>query len=702
MNLTFPEIVNVFNKEKLIGMILNGPDKYPGAKYIKKSDSKYRTIRLNADNVGVIQSELQYGDIVERHLCNGDYVLFNRQPSLHKMSMMAHKVRVMEYDTFRLNVCCTPSYNADYDGDEMNMHVPQSLQTENELIELASVSTQIISPKDSAPIISVVQDIALGIFKMTHDDVNLLEKQVFNLLANNTRFTGKVPMPNEVTGFSPTALRPNDTQLWSGQKILSSVFPPTLNTAVGNVVIENGEIKKGILSKKTYQDMTNGVVHAVYNDLGKEETASLFDNTQRLVCDWLVYHGFSVGVSDLIIDKKTKADINVALEKIENDVDEFFNVIHRGAMDNNTMLTNEQYVEKQLSEIISSGNKTVECSVIHDENIKSTDNRLLSMINSKSKGNLINVIQMMGTVGQCSVDGKRINYGFDNRTLPHYCKYNDGPEARGFVKHSFIDGLTPQEFFFHAMGGREGLIDTAVKPSETGYLQRKLVKAMEDMKVHFDMSVRNANGQIIQFLYGDDGMHSCKLEKQHMTYLKFGTTLDDIKTNFFAEGVKSFKGYVNNEVFKRMSVKATAKVIDKQLLDYFNMIIDDRQFIIEKILKFKSEATLIYPIAFNRTINNIISIYALNKLKTVSDLSVDYIFEKMEELYALKVSNVTDGNRILHILLRHFFNPKRLIQELGFTKDAFDYLCKHVEHTFYKSLVHPSELVGVVSAQIFG
>lgn len=698
MNLTFPEIVNEFNRDHLMKIIKNGPDNYPGAKYIKKVKSNYRTIMLNDSNIDDI--EIDNGDIVERHLRDGDYVLFNRQPSLHKMSMMAHKVRVMEYDTFRLNVCCTPSYNADYDGDEMNMHVPQSLQTENELIELASVTTQIISPKDSAPIISVVQDIALGIYKITHDDVKLLEKQVFNLIANNTRFTGKIPQPSAKS--KPCNGSSISNKIWYGSKVLSSVFPPTLNTRVGEVHIEDGDIKSGILSKKTYQDMTNGIVHAIYNDLGKEETRSIFDNTQRIICDWLVYNGFSVGVSDLIIDNTTKSTISGALKLIDTDVDEFMNKLYKNEIENPTIMTNEEFVEKSLANIMNKHNVSIEKAVLKDENIKSSENRMLNMVNSKSKGNIINVLQMMGTVGQCSVEGKRINYGFDNRTLPHYHKYNDSPEARGYVKHSFIDGLTPQEFFFHAMGGREGLIDTAVKTSETGYIQRKLVKAMEDMKVHFDMSVRNANGQIVQFLYGDDGMHSCKLEKQHMSYLKYGTTIDDIKTKFFSEGVKSFKGYVTGDVFKDMNTKATRTTIDAKLLEYFNNIIDDRMFIIEKVLKFKSDEFIIYPISFNRIINNIISIYSLKKLKAPSDLNVSYIFQKLDELYKLKVSNVTDGNKIMHILLRHFFNPKTLIQEYGFTKDAFDYMCNLVQHTFHKSLVHPSELVGVVSAQSIG
>ena len=258
---------------------------------------------------------------------DGDYVLFNRQPSLHKMSMMAHRVRVMHYDTFRLNVCCTPSYNADYDGDEMNMHVPQSLQTENELIQLASVPTQIISPKDSSPIISVVQDIALGIYKITHDDIKLREKQVMNLISNNTRFAGHVPKADGLFSSKDKELK----KLWYGKSILSTVFPPTLTTRVGDAIIEDGKVTlgSGVLSKKTYQDMTNGIIHAVYNDLGQEETKSLFDNTQRLICDWLVYNGFSVGVSDLIIDNDTKGIIKTALTNIEKEVSTFMNDVYK-------------------------------------------------------------------------------------------------------------------------------------------------------------------------------------------------------------------------------------------------------------------------------------------------------------------------------------------------------------------------------------
>jgi len=459
MNLTFPETVNKFNFDKLKKLIANGPDAYPGAKYIKKFPD-YRTVRINARNSQEIQN-IQDGDIVERHLLDGDYVLFNRQPSLHKMSMMSHRVRVMQGDTFRLNVCCTPSYNADYDGDEMNMHVPQSAQTENELRQLASVPTQIMSPKDSSPIISIVQDITLGVYKLTHDDTFLTQKQTMNILSNNSKFNGKLPDDTHSKG---------QMNMISGKDILSTIIPPTVSTEVKSgdlktARIINGRITKdsGQLNKDTFQKMSTGIVHSVFNDIGAEETTALFDNTQRLICDFLVYNGFSVGVSDLMLCDKTKKHIDECLKQMIEKTNDYSKTVENNQIENKTMLTNEQRFESHISSITSNTNNSIQKAVLDDPSIKSSDNRMLNMINSKSKGNIINVLQMMGVVGQCSVEGKRINYGFDDRTLPHFQKYDDSPEARGFVKHSFIDGLNPQEFFFHAMGGREGLIDTAVK-----------------------------------------------------------------------------------------------------------------------------------------------------------------------------------------------------------------------------------------------
>lgn len=705
MNLTFPETVNPFNRAKLASLIRNGPDKFPGAKFIKKVNSDYRTIKINERNVLDVMN-IENGDIVERHLLDGDYVLFNRQPSLHKMSMMSHRVRVMHHDTFRLNVCCTPSYNADYDGDEMNMHVPQSKQTLNELKQLASVPTQIISPKDSSPIISIVQDITLGVFKITSKNTYLTQKQVMNLLANNTKFTGVMPSDAKSSQF----------ELTSGKAILSTVIPPTISTEVqsGDIraVIKDGVITddSGPLNKDTFQKMSTGIVHSVYNDVGVDETTALFDNTQRLICDFLVYNGFSVGVSDLMLSPLTKNVIKKSLSDMQSECSKFMSQVQKNEFKNDKMMTNEQYVESKMGEFIDKCNKEIQNKVMKDANISSEDNRMLNMIDSKSKGNIVNVLQMMGAVGQVVVEGKRISYGFDDRTLPHYQKYDDSPEARGFVKHSFIDGLNPQEFFFHAMGGREGLIDTAVKTSETGYLQRKLVKAMEDAKVHYDMSVRNASGQIISFMYGDDGMDSTKLEKQFIPYLKSDLSnpysIIDLKERYLVETYLKFKDYILPDVFKKSKPKDLTMIefrrnMNKKLYDYFEQVVVDRRFVIERILAFENASNITYPIAFKRLIDSAATLHQLKEGVKV-DLTPEYIFNKLDELGSLSVSRSNPCNRVLNILLRAFLNPKDLIMKRSFTKAAFDVLCSNIVAQFQKAVSNPSEMVGVVAAQSIG
>ena len=468
MNLTFPEVVNKHNVNYLTELVRRGPDEYPGAKFVKKHDP-FRTLRLR--NIDRDQIELEMGDIVDRHLINGDYVLFNRQPSLHKMSMQGHRVRVMPFDTFRLNVCVTKNYNADFDGDEMNIHVPQSLQTRNELMMLASVPTQVLTPKDSKPILSVVQDVALGIYRITKSGVFVTEKQLFNLLCSNPKFAGNRPPPSDVRGAK---------KLWSGRQLLSTIIPPNVNYSGANnsfnenkeggdpenhVKIECGEIKTGRVDTKIYQDRSKGLIHSIYNEYGPEETRLFFDNTQQLICNWLVLNGFSVGISDLVVDKDTMTSLDAIIHNMKVKVYDIIRNVHTSSFKNDTMMSMNAKFEHDVNEMLNAAINSA--GKVALQKLDDSTNRMINMIKAGSKGNALNISQMVGCLGQQNVDGRRIGYGFEHRTLPHYNKYDDGPESRGFVESSFIKGLTPQEFFFHSMGGREGLIDTAVK-SVTG------------------------------------------------------------------------------------------------------------------------------------------------------------------------------------------------------------------------------------------
>ena len=256
---------------------------------------------------------------------------------------------------------------------------------------------------------------------------------------------------------------------------------------------------------------SRGIVHIIYNDYGQDKTKEFLDNVQYIITNYLLITGFSCGISDLIADDETMKKMEETIQEKKNEVESIIQQVHLNVFENLTGKPNSEHFEMKVNNVLNRANREAGKLGLKSLN---ADNRFVNMVNAGSKGSDLNISQMIACLGQQNIDGKRIPNGFNDRTLPHFCKYDDGPEARGFVENSFINGLTPQEFFFHAMGGREGLIDTAVKTSETGYIQRKLVKAMEDLKVTYDLTVRNAAGNIVQFLYGEDGIDSTKIESQ--------------------------------------------------------------------------------------------------------------------------------------------------------------------------------------------
>lgn len=346
----------------------------------------------------------------------------------------------------------------------MNAHIPQSLQSRNELIQLASVPTQILTPKDSKPIVSIVQDVALGVYRLTKSNITLSERQFMNLLATNPKFFGRIPEP----------FIKGDAAKWTGRQLLSTIIPSKVNYRGANksfddkkgkdnenfVIIENGEITQGRIDTKIYQDRTKGLVHSIYNEYGPEETRLFFDNTQQLICNWLVLNGFSVGISDLVVDQDTMTSLKQVIHDMKVKVYDMIRNIHVGNFQNISRMSNNDKFETEVNNIL---NQTIkDAGKIGLEKINDMNNRMINMIKSGSKGNTVNVSQMVACLGQQNIEGRRIQYGFDDRTLPHFTKYDDGPEARGFVESSFITGLSPQEFFFHSMGGREGLIDESL------------------------------------------------------------------------------------------------------------------------------------------------------------------------------------------------------------------------------------------------
>ena len=739
-NLTTPEVVNSFNIEDLQEFVYNGSSSWPGAKsIIKKNGNKFLITENNKMNM-----KLELGDTVNRHIVDNDYVLFNRQPSLHKMSMMGHRVKVMKGDTFRLNVSVTPPYNADFDGDEMNMHVPQSIDSMVELINIASVTKQIISPRENKPIITVVQDTLLGLYKLTHSEViefnegsqlhygentniyNISDstktdkcvdsclytyKQLINIISDLSTFDGSIPESDnsfELNGIV--------TPLWSGKSILSYILPENINLEMSNsgydnnkndsdssnrkkgllsqynekvniVKIVNGVIKHGTFDKGLFSKTSKGLIHTIYNDLGSERTCDFINDLQKIISYILLVEGFSVGISDMIAGKKINDKIKQTISERKLQIEDMMQEFHLNIFEGIPGQTNKDYFESKVNGIL---NKTInETGKIGLENLD-PKNRATYMINSGSKGKLTNIAQMVACLGQQNVDGKRIPYGFEGRTLPHYYKYDDSSEARGFVENSFISGQTPQEFFFHAMGGREGLIDTAVKTAQTGYVQRQLVKAMEDLKVGYDYSVRGSTGSIIQFIYGNDGMDGTNIESQslYITKLSYEKLLDKY---YFDENVDWTK-YYNKTLAEK------AKNCKKDFFDnIFYNLLDYREYLVCHIFNGTVHNNINYPIHIQRIVENTV------KIKKKSNMLPNDIAKGNERLInSLYIQDNFKNNKILEILIHIHLNPKVLISEYKISRDEYKVIINIIKKQFHESKISPGEMVGAVAAQSIG
>lgn len=688
-NLTFAEVVNRFSVARLRQVVRNGPSVYPGARFVRKLTLQGQTIRLaSVSNLGEVADALEVGDIVDRHLVDGDCVMFNRQPSLHKMSMMAHRIRVLPHETFRLNVCVTPCYNADFDGDEMNMHVPQSTQTHEEIRSLASVEKQIISPKDSKPIVSIVQDVVLGVFLMTATSPNVPEFKIsqqdaFNLLGSLTTTY------DQEGGLSMRSLKQMlaSKKAWTGRELLSRVLPRYLTLRSNNLNIVDGEILSGKVTKSAFQAQSKGILHMVNNDLGGRRAIRLLNDTQRLVCDWLVRHGFSVGASDAILPPATLAKISDAHDDMDERVRNLVTSLHDGRFRNPSTKSNSDAFEDALSGIVAECRKMIESESL--ASVDAVTNRLMTMIESGSKGNNVNMTQIAACVGQQMVDNQRISYSLDHRTLPHFCKFDDTPSARGYVKSSFAHGLNPQEFFFHAIGGREGLIDTAVKTSSSGYTQRKLAKAMEDLKLWHDGTLRKANGAIVQFLYGEDGMDPTSIEKQRLPTLSMSNSAI---MDAFGSGMKTSAASLPNGIASKMTRAAQLawKKSATALLEvHVRKLVEDKENIVFKVFNGRDQGEdVLFPV----NVEHLLSLHAAARdPETLFDIDVSKALDAIN-------SFARDVPKMLGVIVRCHASPRKLV-EMRCTAQGLEAALSAMRDRLISSYAHAGELSGIIAAQ---
>ncbi|CAD6991779.1 unnamed protein product [Ceratitis capitata] len=558
--LSYPVPVTPWNVAELRKMVMNGPDIHPGANYIQ--DEKGYTTLIPADNAAKRESMAKllfnYPEngikVVHRHVLNGDVLLLNRQPSLHRPSIMAHKARILPGEkTFRLHYSNCKAYNADFDGDEMNAHFPQSEVARAEAYNLVNVASNYLVPKDGTPLGGLIQDHVISGVKLSIRG-RFFNREDYQQLV----YQGLSHLRHKIKLLPPTILKP--TVLWSGKQVLSTIIinlipegysrinlhtqakinskqwvvsPPHVAAcaALGggdlcesNVIIHKGELLTGVLDKQQYGATTYGLIHCMYELYGGEVSTHLLTAFTKVFTSFLQREGFTLGVQDILVTANADAQRRKIVKESRNVGDSAV----AAALELEEIPSLDVLVEKMEDAYI----KDPKFRVILDRKYKALldgytndinrtclpdgliskfpQNNLQLMVLSGAKGSMVNTMQISCLLGQIELEGKRPPLMISGKSLPSFTSFETSPKSGGFIDGRFMTGIQPQDFFFHCMAGREGLIDTAVKTSRSGYLQRCLIKHLEGLTVGYDMTVRDSDSSVVQYLYGEDGLDILK------------------------------------------------------------------------------------------------------------------------------------------------------------------------------------------------
>ncbi|OCK74654.1 beta and beta-prime subunits of DNA dependent RNA-polymerase [Lepidopterella palustris CBS 459.81] len=556
--LTYPEPVTNHNFYDLKEAVLNGPNKWPGAVAIENEHGQVINLKKkNFEERQALANQLlapTSTDVngarnkkVHRHLNNGDVVIMNRQPTLHKPSMMAHRARVLPGEkTIRMHYANCNTYNADFDGDEMNMHFPQNEIARAEAATIADTDHQYLSATAGKPLRGLIQDhISMGVW-LTNRDTFFNREDYQQLLYAALRPEDSHTTSGTLITIQPAILRPRP--LWTGKQVITTVLrnikpethpgltlsskSSTSATLWGDkseeqtVVFKDGDLLCGILDKSQIGPTGGGFVNAIYETYGHTVAGRLLSVLGRLLTKLLHMRAFSCGVEDLILTSEGERtrrdnmkDVNTVGLKV---------AAKYVSLSDENVDSNNSELRKRLEQVLRSDSKQAGLDVLTNGQTKDISSKITSaclpnrlikpfpknqmqaMTGSGAKGTLVNANQISCNLGQQVLEGRRVPVMVSGKTLPCFKPFETNIRAGGYITNRFLTGVRPQEYYFHAMAGREGLIDTAVKTSRSGYLQRCIIKGMEGLKVEYDTSVRDSDGSMIQFLYGEDGLDTTK------------------------------------------------------------------------------------------------------------------------------------------------------------------------------------------------
>lgn len=557
LKLTYPEPVNDHNYDDLRQAVINGPNIWPGAMAIENENGQVINLQIkNREERTALANQLQAPSTVNmngakvkkvhRHLNNGDIVIMNRQPTLHKPSMMCHRARVLPGEkTLRMHYANCNTYNADFDGDEMNMHFPQNELARAEAVGIADTDHQYLAGTAGKPLRGLIQDhISMGVW-LTNRDTFFNREDYQQLLYAGLRPESGHTTSGRLVTLPPAVLKPRP--LWTGKQVISTVmknltptdtpgltitsksstsatqWAPGKESEEQVVIFQGGELLCGILDKAQIGPSGGGVVNAVYEAFGHTIAGKLLSILGRLLTKMLHMRAFSCGVEDLVFTQKGEDMRREALSKASTIGLEV--AAKYVSLQNEKPDTNDPELRRRLEDVLREEAKQAGLdgvmnaataaqlsSVVTNTCLPAglvkpfPKNQMQAMTGSGAKGSGVNANQISCNLGQQVLEGRRVPVMVSGKTLPCFKPFESSVRAGGYIVDRFLTGVRPQEYYFHAMAGREGLIDTAVKTSRSGYLQRCLIKGMEGLKAEYDTSVRDADGSVVQFLYGEDGL----------------------------------------------------------------------------------------------------------------------------------------------------------------------------------------------------
>ncbi|KAL2160281.1 hypothetical protein VTH06DRAFT_1454 [Thermothelomyces fergusii] len=556
--LTYPEPVTSHNFKDLQQAVINGVDKWPGASAIENENGQIINLRTKSleDRIALANQLLapsgnnfsgQRNKKVHRHLTNGDVVLMNRQPTLHKPSIMGHRVRVLPGEkTIRMHYANCNTYNADFDGDEMNMHFPQNELARVEALQLADTDHQYISGTAGNPLRGLIQDHLSVSVELCSKDVFLDQGAYHQLIYSALR-----PESGHITGerielVPPAVIKP--VPRWTGKQVITTILKNIRPADCGNlwmnssakiksrswgedseegqVMFRDGEFISGILDKSQLGPSSGGFVHAVHEVYGPSVAGKLLSSMGRLLTRYLVMIAFTCGMDDLRLTPQGEEDRR---KTIEAAADIGLRVAAKYvSLEEQKPTKDDPLLLERLEEVLRDDKKQegLELLTSHALAALSSEitrlclpaglekqfpkNHMQSMTTSGAKGSPVNANLISCNLGQQVLEGRRVPVMVSGKTLPSFKPFDTDVRAGGYIVNRFLTGIRPQEYYFHHMAGREGLIDTAVKTSRSGYLQRCLIKGMEGLRVSYDSSVRDSDGSVVQFLFGEDGIDISK------------------------------------------------------------------------------------------------------------------------------------------------------------------------------------------------